>query len=317
MTMPAPAGPVLTVTPNPALDQTYRVERLVPGATHRMQAPISRAGGKGLNVARVVHQAGYRALALAPVGGPGGAEFAAELESSGVPHVLIPVSVPTRHSLAFVDLARAETSIFNEYGHPLSPAEWQDLKAAVAPQLAGAGCVVGSGSLPPGSGGRFYPELVAQCAAHAVPCIIDTSSEALLEAASAGADLLKPNHHELLEATGERSITVAARRLLSLGARSVAVSCGPDGMRLYRPDGAWSAQLPEVLAGNPTGAGDAAVAAFAVALAAGVADPHAMLRLATAWSAAAVLMPAAGEIHASHTTLAAQVATRELTSEEN
>jgi len=59
------------------------------------------------------------------------------------------------------------------------------------------------------------------------------------------------------------------------------------------------ARLDTPLAGNPTGAGDAAVAACAVLMDAGIRDPEQILRRATAWSAAAVLMPLAGEIHAS------------------
>jgi 1-phosphofructokinase family hexose kinase len=311
-------GPVLTVTPNPAVDQTYQVECLVPGATHRVEQPLSRAGGKGLNVARVVRQAGYQALAVAPAGGgPPGAGFTEELAASGLPHVLVPVAAPTRRSMAFVDAASGETSVFNEYGHPLAPAEWDALAGAVLARLPGAGCVVGSGSLPPDAGDGFYPQLVSRCAERRVSCIIDTSGPALLAAATAGVDLLKPNREELREATGESSEAAGARRLLSAGAGAVAVSAGPEGMVLYRRDGAWRARLPEALEGNPTGAGDAAVAAFAVALAAGITDPQRLLRLATAWSAAAVLMPAAGEIHPSYAVLSARVMTGIMPPEEN
>jgi sugar/nucleoside kinase (ribokinase family) len=57
------------------------------------------------------------------------------------------------------------------------------------------------------------------------------------------------------------------------------------------------ARLETPLAGNPTGAGDAGVAACAVLMDAGIRDPDRILRRATAWSAAAVLMPLAGDIH--------------------
>ena len=56
---------ILTVTPNPAIDLTWHVERLTPGTTHRSAPGAFRAGGKGLNVARVLHQAGYDVVALA------------------------------------------------------------------------------------------------------------------------------------------------------------------------------------------------------------------------------------------------------------
>lgn len=297
---------VITVTPNPAVDLSYQVAGITPGASHRVAAPLSRAGGKGLNVARVAHQLGHPVLALAPSGGTAGAEFAAELLSSGVPHRLIPVVAETRRSIALVDTVGGETSIFNEEGSPLQPSEWQALAAAVVDALhidnldgQSAGVLVGSGSLPPGAPADFYPALVRLAHDAGIPAVVDTSGAGIIAAARAGADLLKPNNHELLEATGESSLDVAAGRLIALGAKTVLVSAGAEGMLAFHhaaPEGYWSARLPEPLSGNPTGAGDAGVAAAAVALATGITDIPTILRRATAWSAAAVLMPAAGEI---------------------
>lgn len=295
-----PRGHVLTVTANPAIDLTYEVPRLIPGASHRVSAPLQRAGGKGLNVARVVHQTGYPAVAVAPIGGTAGDEFSTELSASGVPHALAEVAAATRRSMAFVDREAGQTSIFNEAGRPLAATEWNALTLLVEEHLAGAGVLVGSGSLPEGAPADFYPTLVRLAKAHGSPCIIDTSGAALLAAADAGADVLKPNHHELLEATGAATIADGAQTLLDRGAGTVVVSCAEAGMYLYRTgQPPQQGSLPRV-AGNPTGAGDAAVAALAVALAAGVTSAETLLRLAVAWSAAAVLMPAAGELHPSY-----------------
>lgn len=305
-----PAGAVLTVTPNPALDGTYTVHGIVPGQTHRVKAPTVRAGGKGANVARVIHQLGYPSLALAPCGGVSGAEYAADLTAAGVPHVLVPVTVPTRRSIALVDDLSHTTSIFNEEGAPLTEADWGDLNSRVDEMLPRAGCIVGSGSLPPDAPEDFYPRLALRAARLGIPCVIDTSGPALLGAAEAGALALKPNHHELREATGESDLRCAARSLIARGAQLVFVSCGEDGMFAFcadEPGFHLTAALPQPLRGNPTGAGDAAVAAIAVLLARGCRDTETMLRLATGWSAAAVLMPAAGEIHASHQVLADSV----------
>jgi 1-phosphofructokinase family hexose kinase len=292
---------VITVTPNPAVDLSYHIAGITPGASHRVAAPLSRAGGKGLNVARVAHQLGYPVLAVATSGGTTGAEFAAELRSSGVPHRLIPVAAETRRSIALVDTVGGETSIFNEEGSPLQPSEWRALAAAVVDALDGqsAGVLVGSGSLPPGAPADFYPALVRLARDAGIPAVVDTSGPGIIAAARAGADLLKPNNHELLEATGETGLEAAAQHLVALGAKTVLVSAGAEGMLAFHhaaPGGYWSARLPEPLSGNPTGAGDAGVAAAAVALAAGITDIPTILRRATSWSAAAVLMPAAGEI---------------------
>ncbi|MFZ3453458.1 1-phosphofructokinase family hexose kinase [Arthrobacter sp. 7Tela_A1] len=168
-------GTVLTLTPNPALDETYSVPALVPGSTHRVPTPLARAGGKGVNAARVAHQLGYRALAVAPSGGPAGKIFRAELESSGLPHVLVDSAAPTRRSMAFVDDASGLTSIFNETGFPLSPGEGEDLLGAVEAELPHTACLVGAGSLPPQAPPDFFARLVRLGNASGLPCIIDTS----------------------------------------------------------------------------------------------------------------------------------------------
>ncbi len=49
---------IITVTPNPAIDMTYTVHGIIEGSSHRVPTPLSRAGGKGINVARVTHQLG-------------------------------------------------------------------------------------------------------------------------------------------------------------------------------------------------------------------------------------------------------------------
>ncbi|AFR31335.1 hexose kinase [Arthrobacter sp. Rue61a] len=296
---------IVTVTPNPAIDVTYTVRGITAGGSHRVPTPLIRSGGKGLNVARVAHQTGHPVLAVSPTGGAAGQSLAAELWTSGVPHLLVTVAAETRRSIALVDTVAGETSIFNEEGQALLPEDWCSLSAAVVNAVQGGGgqgtaaVLVGSGSLPPDAPSDFYPSLVRIAHDAGIPVIIDTSGPAIIAAARAGADVLKPNHHELAEATGELGLEKAALSLIASGARTVLVSTGADGMLAFdhaAPGGYWRARLPAPLSGNPTGAGDAAVAAAAAALAEGVTEPREILRRATAWSAAAVLMPAAGEI---------------------
>ncbi|MCC3279803.1 hexose kinase [Arthrobacter sp. zg-Y40] len=304
------AGGVLTVTANPALDETYAVSAFTPGGSHRVSPPLVRAGGKGLNVARVAHQLGAPVLAVATCGGLTGERCREDLLGSGIPHRLVPVTAATRRTMAFVDSTSGLTSIFNETGLPLTSAQWQELERQVDAAMSGASVVVGSGSLPPGAPAGFYPDLVHAAAGRDIPCIIDASGADLVRAAEAGAFALKPNQHELREATGEEDLRRAARSLLDAGARTVFLSCGEAGLLAFSatdPDHYLHARLGRTLAGNPTGAGDAAVAAVAVTLASGSRDTARMLRLAAACSSAAVLMPAAGEIPSSYRSLQEQI----------
>ncbi|WP_144875746.1 1-phosphofructokinase family hexose kinase [Microbacterium sp. 1.5R] len=287
---------IVTVTPNPALDLTWRVERLTVGATHRADAGAARAGGKGLNVARVAHAQGAATLALTTAGGRSGIAFSAELAASGVPHRVVPVTAPTRQSIAIDDEQLGDTTIINERGVNPADTEWAALFGEVVDALPGARVLVVSGSLPPGAPASFIPLLIGTARDAGIPTIVDTSGPALLLAADAGASVLKPNAAELAEATGISDPVDGARSLVARGVELVLLSLGAEGMLAVTASAVLHARLDAPLAGNPTGAGDAGVAACAVLYADGVRDPESVLRRATAWSAAAVLMPLAGDI---------------------
>ncbi|MCW1250074.1 hexose kinase [Acaricomes phytoseiuli] len=299
---------ILTLTPNPAIDLTYQTSQLLPGQTHRVCTPVRRAGGKGINVARVLHQEGLPVRVLATAGGRTGEELAEDLERTGLRHRLVPVAAGTRSTIAMV--SSDTTTIFNEPGAPLSGREWQYLAEAVADELQGAKVFVASGSLPDGAPADLYPGVIALARQQGVPSIIDASGAGLLAAASAGADLLKPNRAELAEATGEADLFAGVRVLVRLGARRVLLSDSGNGMLGFAAGRSsyLTARLPQPLAGNPTGAGDAAVAGAAAllhdaalsdeAVLDAADDLERLLRRAAAWGSAAVLMPLAGEISA-------------------
>lgn len=301
---------IVTVTPNPALDLTYSVDRIEYGESQRVQTAASRAGGKGLNVARVAHQLGAPVTAIAAVGGDTGRAFEADLAASGISHQLHQSASPTRRSVTIVDRGRGETTVLNETGGPFSAHEWATITDSVTLLASEAQCLTGSGSLPPGSPDTLYAGLVELAVESGIPSVIDASGPGLISAAQAGATALKPNRRELFDSLGIADPVAGARHLLSLGACLVFVSLGEDGMIAVSADSpgvVWSARLPQPISGNPTGAGDAAVAAIALALAEHEADPAVILRRAAAYGAAAVLRPQAGEIDADYRSLEAQL----------
>lgn len=300
------SAPIVTLTPNPALDLTWRVAQLLPGESHRVETGIGRAGGKGLNVARVLTQQGYPVVAVCTSGGTTGAEFVAELGMSQVPHVVIPVAEPTRRSIALVDETSGVATILNERGSGLAQGEIDTLFARTRAHAAESRVVVISGSLPPGLDPALVADLVRELTARGVITIVDTSGPAMLAAARAGA-VVKPNRDELVEATGLTDIDAGITALLDLGARTVVCSRGEAGLTVTsRVSGellSVGARLGRTLRGNATGAGDAAVAALAATYAEASDAPDASLdgladlaRRAAAWSASAVLMPLAGEL---------------------
>jgi tagatose 6-phosphate kinase len=290
---------ILTVTPNVALDITYRVDRLVPGASHRVREVAQRAGGKGINVARVLQALGHDTVSFGFVGEETAAAVAADLARGGLTHQLIPVQGPTRRSVAVVDAGDGQATLFNEAGPRVPAAGWAELEARLAARLPEAAALVVSGSLPPGAADDACARLVRLAAARRVPVLVDAAGAALLEAAAAGADIVKPNASELLEATGLADVAAAATALRRRGATAVVASRGAAGMTALTPEGSWHAAPPPGIVGNPTGSGDAAAAALIAGAVAGAPWPD-RLRQAVALSAAAVRQPTAGSVDLRH-----------------
>lgn len=293
---------IVVVTPNPALDVTYAVGTLRPGSVHRV-TPLVRPGGKGVNVARLLHRLGADLLCTGFAGGRTGAELRRLLEDE-VRQVWIDIEGSTRTTTAVVESSGAVTML-NETGPVVDADAWAHLVRLVVGTQAHADALVLSGSLPPGPAASALPALLGAAHAHGLRTIVDTSGPALLAAARSGAALLKPNVDELVEATGTSSVADGAAHLLSLGAGVVVVSQGEAGLAAFTGGRAWTARGEPVLGGNATGAGDAVVAALARSLEravrAGASDdparwlPDALLD-AVALSAAAVLSPVAGEV---------------------
>lgn len=286
---------ILTVTLNTALDVTHRVPRLLPHASHRVTGVAERPGGKGLNVARVLAALGHPVTATGFAGGPSGALVRELLAlTPGVDDALLPCAGTTRRTLAVVDETTGDTTQFNEPGPQITAAEWAAFQARYAELLTGARAVALCGSLPPGLPVGAYAVLVRAARAAGVPVLLDTGGEALRRGVAARPEIIKPNAAELAELTGSRDPLPATRDARRRGAQAVVTSLGPGGLLAATPEGTWQATPPRRLDGNPTGAGDSAVAGLLSALTEGLDWPSRLTR-ATALSAATVHAPVAGE----------------------
>ncbi|MFE5794267.1 1-phosphofructokinase family hexose kinase [Streptomyces sp. NPDC056503] len=288
---------ILTVTLNAALDVTWHVDRLTPRSSHRVDAAHERAGGKGVNVARVLASLGHTPIATGLTGGPTGRLIREGLHAAGIRDEFTDVAGDSRRTLAVVSRDDGDATVFNGRGPRIAEAEWEAFRRHYATLLPEARVVVLSGSVPPGLPGNAYAQLIHAAAKAGAATVLDTSGPALTAALKAGPDVVKPNADEITAATGRHDLRAAAAALRARGARAVVASAGPEGLYALTPEGGWRAKPPERLSGNPTGAGDACVAALAAGLAAGSSWTR-MLREAVALSAAAVPCPAAGDVDA-------------------
>ncbi|MCS4484789.1 hexose kinase [Gleimia sp. 6138-11-ORH1] len=301
---------IWTLTPNPALDITHRIPKLNVGLPHRVENVTVRPGGKGLNVSRVLAQLGVPTVATGFLGGTNGArlqELLADLNTGQlITSRFISTLGQTRLSLAVVD-DDGEATVFNEAGSTPSDTEWEGLLSLLAASLQPGDLVACSGSFPGSSSPSWMSRLVACAHDAGARILVDASGPILVAACEAGADFVKPNDLELKETTGCDTVAEGAAQLLSKGVRVVITSEGAAGMSVFTKTGAYRAKPAQLVSGNPTGAGDASVAAWCkhlaqlfadheLAWAPSAAEIAAGLPTAVALSGAAVACPVAGEV---------------------
>jgi tagatose 6-phosphate kinase len=294
----ARSGRVVCVALSPALDITYISERFTVGEANRVRQVRTQAGGKAVNVARILQQAGHEVLVTGFAGGLVGGEIASHLDEWNVPHLLVRCAAVSRRTVSAFSVEDAAVTAYYETGTPVAVPEWEEFTGRFSQLVHGAAAVVLSGSLPPGLPVDAYSVLAAIAADASAAVFVDTQPAPLLAALRSKPALVKPNEHELAEAFGLAvpvalpAAAQAARELLNGGAQGAVVSLGPRGLLAVLPGISLRATPPEQR-GNPVGAGDAALAALIQGHLSGQSWPD-RLRRAAATSAAAVRQPVAG-----------------------
>ncbi|WP_250506642.1 1-phosphofructokinase family hexose kinase [Bowdeniella massiliensis] len=264
-------APIHIVTPNPALDVTYRVDNLQLGEANRVSDIVRISGGKGLNAANVLADLGIAASVGGFIGGALAQEFLAGIDHLDARFTLIEGSLRTTTTV--VDDSGA--TAFNEAGPSVDESDWHALTSDTLATLREISAAAGTravfslnGSIPPGSPVAAYTSLISRAREDGHLVFADTSGAYLVAAAEAGAHLLKPNHLELAAATGTEDITRGVAALQEAGAGVVIVSRGAEGLEVHAPGRrtvhAW---LDTDVRGNTVGAGDAVVAAAIAAMA--------------------------------------------------
>ena len=300
---------VVTFTANPSIDRTIVLgQALERGEVQRAAGVIEQAAGKGVNVARVLFNAG---IDVAVVAAAVDAAYRSLTERAEVPLSVIGVPLSAGQHVR-VNTALTEpdgtTTKINEAGPELTPQQVALGAEALTDVARGARWVALSGSLPPGAPDDWYATLTRAVRRGGAKVAIDTSGAALdavlAALPEASFDLIKPNSEELAQLTGGdaaafeadaaagdlTAIVAAARTLRDRGIANVMVTLGGSGAVLVDADGAWYGTAPRIDVASTVGAGDSSVAGFILAE---VNDEPAPARLATAisYGSAAASLP--------------------------
>lgn len=284
---------MLVLSLNPCTDKTLSIARMNLDQPNRVTPERTDVGGKGVNVARVMHALGGNGLLM-------GFDFAGSpvqnaMEKEGVPCRLLPAEGEMRVNLKIRETETGRTVEINEKGALLS----QDTLKHMEDSLLSA-CEAGSytalcGSLPNGAPKDLYARLCAALKEKGCFVAVDCDGEALSLALEKGPSLIKPNLQEFLQLTKTSDTSLPAlllqcRRLHEKGVGMICLSLGPEGALLSAPDEAFFCPAADVPVRGTQGAGDSMLAGLLCALHRGDALPDA-LTFASAAAGASVSRP--------------------------
>ncbi|GMN11738.1 6-phosphofructokinase II [Croceitalea sp. MTPC9] len=269
---------IITLTVNPAVDKSASVAGIKPDSKLRCSTPIFEAGGGGINVSKVLGELGGKSLCIYLAGGPTGRHLKDILVDLGILQQIIPVAGWVRENLAVTDTTNNQQYRFGMPGPSISEDEWKNVLDRLDTILSDGDLLVASGSLCPGMPIDFYARVSAITMKKNVKLILDTSGEALLHGAQAGAYLLKPNLGELASLCNLKTISFSELESISKNflennpCEIMVVSIGAQGAILVTKDTLEYIAAPVVYKRSAIGAGDSMVAGMAFALAQGRSD---------------------------------------------
>ena len=254
---------IYTVTLNPSIDFIVRLDHLELGSVNRMTSDDKFAGGKGINVSRILQRLDVDNTATGFIGGFTGRFVEDGLTAEGIKTNFVQVSEDTRIN---VKIKAGEETEINGAGPKISDEKLEELKAILA-GLSSEDTVVFAGSAPSSLGNQVYNTLIPIAKKAGAEVVCDFEGQTLLDSLNYQPLLVKPNNHELadifdVELNGLEDIEKYAREILAKGAKNVIISMAGDGALLVTPEAAYFAKPIKGTVKNSVGAGDSMVAGF-------------------------------------------------------
>ncbi len=224
---------IVTVTLNAAIDKTLSVPNFRLGRRHRAVDTTSKAGGKGVNVARALKSLGRPVIATGFVGGPTGTLIAEQLTGESILNDFVRIGEESRTSTAVVDPASGEQTEVNERGPTVTEAELGLFVEKLLYMVRGASICVFAGSLPRGLEPGLYADLLSEVRRLGATTVLDAEGEPLRLGTRSEPDVVTPNEPEAEELVGHEFAdgddrAAGVREIAELGARE-AIMTLPSG----------------------------------------------------------------------------------------
>lgn len=279
---------ILTITLNPSIDISYKVEDFSTGEVHRVKEVSKAAGGKGLNVSSVGQTLGLDIHATGFLGGTNGQFIRETVQSKGIRHDFVDVPINTRNCINIVsngvhtELLEESETVPPEYGNQLLSKikSHEDIEFAVI-----------SGSLVKGLSSNIYAEIIQLLNQKGIKVIVDVNATILADILEHNLEIfmIKPNAEEAESYFGSQiSLPEQVKQLV--------VSLGSEGLKSWSNNGVKAVKVPKIEVQNTVGSGDASIAGFIKGYLDGNGDLDSALRSMAAAGTANALQEGTGFI---------------------
>lgn len=282
---------ILTVCMSPCKDVTIELDALNVGKTNIVKSKSVTYAGKALNVAIGAKRLGGDAYLTGLMYNENGYMFENVLEREGVPYSFVWNKGRARENYKFID-KRAMLTEVNDIGSEVGKDKLDEVLDLVRMHSENSSVTVISGGLPAKTDPSFYGELVKATSSKSLK-IVDALGGRMFSALNVGVDLVKPNIDELEHTLGrhisdKEDMLAGCYDLLDRGAKCVLLSLGRQGAVITDGTQNYYCRSKNIALNSTVGAGDAMVAAAALALEKG-ADLQEVLRSGVAAGTARVM----------------------------
>ncbi len=262
---------IKTLTLNPALDKTIIVEKFRINHLNRIKKVHKDAGGKGINVSKMLKNLGEQSTAAGFLGGAAGDYIKSEVEKFGIKTEFVQTAEETRTNTKMVDPINNSFTDLNEAGAHISPANIEELKDKLFADLKEGDILVLAGSIPAGVENDIYSKLIKSAKKRGVKTILDADGPLFREGIKAAPTLIKPNEYELGLYFKEKfkdlkTMIRKAADLLDTGIEMIMLSLGKEGAVFITAAEKYKIEALKLDVKSTVGAGDAMVAGLAYGL---------------------------------------------------
>jgi len=258
---------VLTVTLNPAIDKTVTVPNFKTGRDFREQALFLSAGGKGINVSRVLKFLGTPTIATGFIGGSDGDYITMRLDKERIKHDFCFIGENTRTSLTIIDPSHNTITRILERGPSITRFELNKFKRKFFKLTRQCRVVIFSGRNIPGAPDYFYEELIEIAKKNNIFTVFDTSGKPYELGLQAKPSMIKPNLKEAEQLLYRKIFLLseakqAVYQLHKRGIPLVALTMGSRGAIVSNGKEMIQAIPPKIKRKSPVGCGDAFIGGF-------------------------------------------------------